>query len=198
MGWIYMTSLRGHAGPREYLNAQVTFEGADGSARVLRSALVAMRTYYAAVELTRPGAERKVHAVICLVYYNPRDRDGYVFGYKDMDEAMGPHEADCPAEILDLLTPTDAPYAVEWRARCRANIEARKAMVAKPKPKPGQTIVFEAPIAFANGRSFDRLEVVANPRSHRTVLFRDPVHGGLYRIPNVKARAYRLIDQETG
>lgn len=111
-----------------------------------------------------------------------------------MTEGMGPCEADCPEAILDLLTPTDRPYAVKWRARCRENAAARQALAAKPTPRPGQTIVFDEPVAFADGRSFDRLEVVKNRRSHRTVLFRDPERGGLYRIPNVKRREYRLLD----
>ncbi len=39
---------------------------------------------------------------------------------------MGPCEADCPQSILDLLTPTDRPYAVKWRARCRENAATRR------------------------------------------------------------------------
>ena len=64
----------------------------------------------------------------------------------------------------------------------------------KPAPRPGQTIVFDQPLSFSDGRSLDRFEVVANPRSHRTVLFRSPDTGGLYRVTSVKRRAYRLID----
>lgn len=194
MGWLYMQSLGGHYGPRAYLDAQFTYDRPDVSSRVLRSALVAMRTYYAAVELVRDDRPREVFALVCLVRYNPRDREGYVFGYKDMDEGMGPNESDCPEAILDLLTPTDRPYAVAWRARCRANAAARRALSAKPKPRPGQTVVFDVPLHFADGQNLDRFEVVANPRSHRTVLFRDPRCGGLYRIPGVKRRDYRLID----
>ena len=40
----------------------------------------------------------------------------------------------------------------------------------------------------------DSLEVVANTRGHRTVLFRAPGSSGLYRIPNIKSRSYRLIE----
>ena len=39
-----------------------------------------------------------------------------------------------------------------------------------------------------------RLEVIANPSSHRTVLFRAPSSSSLYRIPNIKSRSYRLVD----
>lgn len=192
MGWLHMTSMRGHSGPRQYLDAQLTFETPEGSSRVLRSALVRMRVYYAAVEVLSHGRPRQVSAVVCLVRYNPRDREGYIFGYKDMDESMGPCEADCPEAILALLTPTEQPHAVAWRERCRANAERRRALSAKPRP--GQTIVFADPISFADGRRLDRFQVVENPRSHRTVLLRDPVRGTLYRVPNLRTRTYALSE----
>ncbi|MGJ0454321.1 MAG: DUF6927 domain-containing protein [Methylocystis sp.] len=195
MGWLYMQSLKGHAGPRQYLDAQFTFERPDATSKVLRSALVGSNVYYAAVEQLRVASgEREVWAAICLVRYNPRDREGYIFGYKNAEESMGPYECECPKSILDLLTPTDRPYAQQWRARCRAAAAARRARAAKPKPRAGQVIVFDEPLAFSDGRSFDRLEVVANPRSHGAVLFRAPGSGGLYRIANIKSRSYRLVE----
>ncbi|MEY9148711.1 DUF6927 domain-containing protein [Bradyrhizobium elkanii] len=194
MGWLYMQSLGGYSGPRQYLDAQFTFTRSDVTSKVLRSAPVAIRVYYAAVETLRLKTyELTVWAAVCLVRYNPRDREGYIFGYKDMDETLGPNEADCPQQILDLLTPTDRPYAQGWRARCRENAMARRALSRKPSPRPGQTIVFEEALLFSNGCRFDRFEVVADPRSHRSVLYREPQHCGLYRIPNVKKRPYRLI-----
>ena len=194
MGWLFMQSLKGHETPKAYLDAQFTYARPDSTVRVLKSALVGLRTYYAAVEHLTTGGERSVFAVVCLVRYNPRDREGYVFGYKDMEESMGPYECDCPAQILDLLTPTDAQHALQWRARCRENAAARRAKAAKPSPRAGQVIVFDEPLSFSDGRSFQRLEVIANPRSHRTVLFRAPSSSSLYRIPNIKSRSYRLVD----
>lgn len=199
MGWLYMTSLKGHSGPRQYLDAQFTQRGSDATSSVLRSALVGMRVYYAAVERVRFASnEREVWAAVCLVRYNPRDREGYVFGYKDMDESMGPYECDCPEPILDLLTPTDLEYALQWRARCRENIAARRAKAAKPCPRAGQVIVFDEPLRFADGRSFGRLEVVADPQGKSAVLFRAPGSGSLYRISNIKSRTYRLVDPPPG
>jgi hypothetical protein len=61
------------------------------------------------------------------------------------------------------------------------------------QPKPGQIIVFDAPLRFSDGRTLGRFEVLANRRSGRTMIYRDPIAGGLYRIPNVKARDYRLM-----
>ena len=72
MGWLYMQSLGGHSGPRAYLDDQFTYAREGRRSKVLRSALVAMRTYYAAVEHIRSDGRRTVFAAVCLVRYNPR------------------------------------------------------------------------------------------------------------------------------
>ncbi len=138
MGWLYMQSLGGHSGPRDYLDAQFTFENAEGRSRVLRSALLG-DAYYAAVEQQRSDGARAVFALVCLTYYNPRDPEGFIFGYKDMTEHMGPCESDCPEDILDLLTPTDRPYAIAWRARCRENAAAKRDAISKSSQKPASS-----------------------------------------------------------
>ena len=194
MGWLYMQSLGGHSGPRQYLDAQFTYQRPTVTSRVLRSALIKMRVYYAAVEqILAATGKREVWGAVCLVAYNPRDREGYIFGYKDMTESCGPIECDCPDAILDLLTPTDHPYAEEWRARCRDNAAMRRARSAKPTPRAGQTIIFDTPLSFSNGQHLDRFDVVANPRNRRTVLYRAHGSSGLYRITNVKHKNYQLL-----
>ena len=192
MGWLSMQSLGGHAGPRAYLDNQFTHDDADLRSKVLRSSIV-RRVYYAAIEHVRvPTGEREVWACICLVRYNPKARDGFIFGYKDMEESMGPYSYDCPAAILDLLTATDNENALAWRAKCREGAAQRRAFAAKPKPRPGQVIVFDVPVAFANGAAFERMEVVAHPWRKSGILFRAPGRHGLYRIPAVTKMAYRL------
>lgn len=42
------------------------------------------------------------------------------YGYKDMDEGMGPSVDDCPLVFFDLVPEPPNEYAVEFRARCRA------------------------------------------------------------------------------
>jgi hypothetical protein len=112
MGWLFMSSLGQYASPKAYLNAQYTFQNADGTSQILASALVKMRTWYAACrQVDHATGKAHVFALVCLVKYNPRDREGLVFGYKDMSESMGPCESECPASILDLLTPTTSEYA---------------------------------------------------------------------------------------
>jgi len=83
---------------------------------------------------------------------------------------MGPCECDCPEPVLDLLTTTDREYALQWRPdAAKTSPPPREGRQAEPTR--GTDVVFDAPLSFADGRSFQRLEVIANPRSHRTVLF---------------------------
>ena len=152
MGWLYMRSLEGHATPKAYLDAQFTYDRDTGRSRVLASSVVGRRTYYAAVEWISAGTEaREVWGLVCLVRHNPGDREGLVFGYKDMSESMGPCESDCPARILDLLTATENTYALAWRERCRARLSDRSARAAKPTPKPGDVVVLAEPILLRGG-----------------------------------------------
>lgn len=109
-----------------------------------------------------------------------------------MDETVGPNESECPAAILDELTATDSEYALAWRARCRANLLAKKLERAKPTPKPGQTIIFDEPMRFSDGSDRSRFEVVANPKG-KTPLFRDPESRAICRIPAFRKRAYRIV-----
>jgi len=60
-------------------------------------------------------------AVLYLIkgpaYGNKNDRYGW--GYKDVDETMGPYKLDFPVSWLDLLSPCDSEYSVEWRKKVR-------------------------------------------------------------------------------
>ena len=190
MGWLFMSSLGGHDGSRAYLDDQFTFERDDLRSTVLRSALVRMRTYYAAVEQIRSGSSREVFAVVCLVRYNPRGRDGQVFGYKDMDEGTGPCEAECPTAILDQLKPTASDYALAWRARCR---DAANRRSAAPRLRNGWAIVFDEPLSFADGTSHRRLDVAIDPRRPRVIRFRSADGGRSHPAPR-PADVYRRTE----
>lgn len=192
MGWLFMRSLEGHATPKAYLDHQFTYTREDLTSRVLVSALVRLRTYYAAVEHVRPSTGvREVWAAVCLVQHNPRDREGFIFGYKDMEESMGPCEDRCPAAVLDALTATENAHALAWRARCRARLAERRRQNAKPTPRPGDTLVLQEPLLFRNGRRLARFQAVRTPGRKAGVVFRS-VEGRLYRISGLKALDYVL------
>lgn len=50
-----------------------------------------------------------------------RSNPGYGWGYKDMDESMGPCYYSCPLGYLDMVPcPDNVPYAKAWREKVRA------------------------------------------------------------------------------
>jgi len=124
-----------------------TPEGPAGTA--LDCAIVNLRTAYLAVKISYPDKSSEVVALIYLLEF-PRGKRGSPggFGYKDLDETMGPTESNCPERILKRLSPLpDAHsegkdrfrYARVWRARCWANLEARRE--AKGKKVVGTRLV---------------------------------------------------------
>jgi len=145
MGWTFLHDAP--ADPKQYLDNLHTWEDAYGKRRPLRSAMYGT-TYYAAVEHRRPDNTVVVFAVVALT-----QRYCGEWGYKHMDESMGPGESFCPLSILALLTPTDIEWANNWRDRCRRNHEAKR---NTPKPAAGMTVQY-------GGRSY-RLDGPAGPR----------------------------------
>ena len=112
--------------------------------------------------------EGYVFGCVVLVHYNRSDY--FNFWHKEIDESSGPCEDECPERILKLLSPLDEIYgppfigpmkqyqsapgqhAREWRARCWANVERRK---AQPKVTPGTVVRFAHPVYFGSYGEYD-------------------------------------------
>lgn len=193
MGWLYMNRhhMGGHKTPKAYLDAEFTFTNAPGTdgiargARVLASSCPGNRVWYAAVQYYADGVPGEVIAMVCLVRWNPRDKDDLHFGYKDMSEGMGPCEAACPAHILDLLTPTDNEYARDWRRRCRDRLRLRSRKV-----EDGMRIRLAEPLTFTDGHEGAEFIVVKRGRS---LSFRPPEGYGRYRISHFLDREWSIV-----
>jgi hypothetical protein len=123
-----------------------------------------------------PDADGTARVLLVIAYKVVKDH--YNFGYKSMDETMGPYGYEAPLSILAKCSPlkplpADLPENVfsglrsahEYRARCR-KVAAVK--VFKRGLKHGAKVVLPAPLKFANGceeRSF------TVSRTGRKVLF---------------------------
>ena len=141
MGWISTYKPKGEPILDFFIREGIFTwsEDCPNTYRVLDSALVNMRTFYAAVEqINKETGKRTVWAAIVLVRHYPKD-PRYNISWKDMDEGCGPYETNCPERILKLLTPTDNDYALGWRAACWGNIEKRKARKSLP---PGTVLKY--------------------------------------------------------
>ena len=93
--------------------------------------------------------------MVCLLGSSGGD-----WGYKYMDESMGPTEAKCPPAYFDLVGPPPNEWAKNWRERCRAYAAkmARKPVVGDvwhlPNCTPSLlTITSARPLRGANTRS---------------------------------------------
>ena len=138
MGW-YGQQASGYLTPKQEQDAQYNHEDENRSVRVLASAWVNFREYYAAIEVVTKATGERV--VTCAMDLLEKRRDGMIW-YKPMGEDMGPYFYGCPGGILDLLTEAQSDNARNWRAKCR-EVLAKKA--ALRRVKIGDRVTFKSP-----------------------------------------------------
>lgn len=166
MGWLVHYLPYGRSVTDEILSSY-TWSNESGTREVIaHSVQVARKVAYMAVKHTpADGGEPVVWAGVALFSFNPKTRE---FGIKDMDETVGPCECECPARILDLLTPTEYDYANQWRANCRAVLEQKATNAKKLKAlREGARLTFEKPLRFSNGKEVSGFTVGAFKRTSR-------------------------------
>jgi hypothetical protein len=124
--------------------------------------------------------------VFALIIKLSKDRGDW--NYRDDDESMGPYHYDCPARILDLLTPTTDEYANNWRQQCRERLQLKRA-----KPKPGNVIRFATPVRFGDGvtESVFTCETMQR-RGRNNTVFRRKGDGMLCRITGLSRMNYTV------
>jgi hypothetical protein len=74
----------------------------------------------------------------CGKGYEGYDKD--FWGYKDVDETMGPCETSCPVSYLEMCTAPEGTYAYEWRQRVYARGRNARALKIGSKWKVGERI----------------------------------------------------------
>lgn len=138
MGWTYFEKP---SNVTEWFKDHLTWESDTRKITCLKTAIKFKEAYAAVEVIVKETGHRYVFAAAYMLNYT---RESYYnFGYKDMDETYGPNIANCPASILDLLTPVDEhpisdeskEWAKKWRERCRKNLNV-------PKIKFGEKIEF--------------------------------------------------------
>jgi len=157
MGWDWSNRKPGMT-TRAYFEREFGHGTPEAKTEFVGTAMVGA-TFYAAV---RELATGKVFALVCLTQ---RQRGYFNFGYKSMDENMGPNEAEMPPKLLDMLTPTDHEYATEWRYQCRLNAEKKALAAAAPY---GTHIRLSRPVKFS-GKLFVTDFLIHNAKAGRMV-----------------------------
>lgn len=133
MGWTSYNATyydkRGNIDRKAECDTIFNFSNERAESKVLKSAMRGS-VYYAAVWYKRQNEPEEVYAAVCLTSVDSKDY--YNFAYKDMSEDMGPGCYDCPIGILDLLTPTENEYAMEWRRMCRNKAKNKNTLSKLP------------------------------------------------------------------
>ena len=170
-------------------------------------------TWYVAIRLTpKPGADvdtiRRGYlpddaGAITYAGIILTRRDRGEWGYKDMCETMGPHQAEAPQKLIALLSPLDPEietYAGAWRDRVEAHHAARRARL---KVRAGDVIEFDEPIEFSGGirsRRFRAFEYRQWPGRRAQILYNTLdttcVHTVRMSAKAIQQRGGRLVDEE--
>ena len=123
MGWDFSIGLRPNETIDSRMREEMSWSSSDaktGNRHEIVASGTAGSTWYAALKIAKPGEPERIVALVVLTAKRVGE-----FGYKDMDETMGPNETRCPLKVLNALTPTDNEHAIRWRAACRAYHESR-------------------------------------------------------------------------
>ncbi|MEW6047194.1 MAG: hypothetical protein AB1609_12030 [Bacillota bacterium] len=192
MGWVFDHKPKGES-MLEFFRREFDTKSpspGDPVGRVLDCAAT-LHEAYIAYERVWPEGRREVNAIVCELMYRPNDF--YNFGYKDVDEEMGPIHANCPERILRLLTPTDNETARRWREECWENLRARR---GRPRLRKGVVIRFSEPVRFTSGSRLSEFRV----EDPRRLVFSDPRYPwNRYKLSRrtLRNRSWEIVEQQS-
>ena len=159
MGWLFK-----HGQTRHDLIEELTAPQKNEHGRTWKTVKRAAvgNDLWAVIEHAHPDGKTERFIVLFKL---AKSGDGW--GYKDIEESMGPYEHDCPISFFDLapLADDDKSYARDWRERVR-QAHARR----NQKLTVGQTV------KLTNGQTV-RISKL------KPLLAQDTTSGRLYRIP---------------
>jgi hypothetical protein len=128
MGWLFSTNWPTRASLREHL---VNGNGV----KTLKSCWVG-NDLWAVQEGTR--ADGSVIRFVCLYLCRWHGKDLQGWGYKDVDETMGPCAMSCPVSYIELVEAHErehgyetGQYALEWRKNVRMAAAAKKLVLTE-------------------------------------------------------------------
>jgi hypothetical protein len=158
MGWLYQYDPVEN--PVAHLTAKCNYDNERRTLHVLAAARVANTVYMAIKSTDKATGESYVFAAVILISNTKK----HGFGYKDMDESVGPCQCDCPDRIMRLLTPiADLPnsgHAADWRARVEARNNAKRQQRERRQSlRVASIVTLPAAACFRGGFTASRFRV---------------------------------------
>jgi hypothetical protein len=163
MGWLFSDDKLTSETPAQYFTREYT-RATPTTRYTVRKASAVRGVVYAALRVENL-VDGSYYTTALVILFKNSKKDG--FGYKDMDESVGPCEVDCPVEIMDMLTPIEqmpqhlkTESAAEWRQRVAARRERRGAAnKARASLEPGDVVVTPYPLSFGKRGEFSRFRL---------------------------------------
>lgn len=165
MGWYYT-----HGATRKDVIAELTpaeVSGPEGLFRTLRHCCRGNTLYALHETVKTDGSSTKWLSVYLLQHSNSG------WGYKPIEESMGPYHYDCPLSYLDEATAPVSEIAADWREKVRL-FAAQKAKQNAKRPAVGE-------VWSCKGETCKRIRI-AKVEGRRIEAF-NLTGGGYYRIP---------------
>jgi hypothetical protein len=203
MGWTFMPS-RGRD-RTEIIRSQLDWENDTFIDKVLDLAGVGTTVYLLVCRTPKAAWEPSTIYVNdtdgsfrwIAIFLTRKACDAYDFGYKGLQESMGPVEACCPRRLIAAASPLRDPdptiegnYAARWRQKCldQATAKAKR----KAELVHGTTVHLSRVLDFTDGHRGDRFVVeIVRQRGRSHTYFKAP-NGSLYRIRNLDSIGYRV------
>jgi hypothetical protein len=194
MGWLYFHKPKGV----KAIDAIKRSNGAEWWDKHVVAASATFEAVHLVVKYHKPDSDIYVPDAdgmirgIAVLKINNRPKDEHNFGYKDMDEAMGPYGCECTPSIIAAASPlrplpevlpeySGLKSAHEYRARSLAK---SKAKAAKRSLKVGAKLKLAKPLSFG-GIELDEFVVErcrVRGRKGMSTVFRSVKTGGLYSL----------------
>jgi hypothetical protein len=194
MGWLYQNDPV--EDPVAYLTDKYNCDGHTRIWLVLAAARVSNTVYIAIRSTDKATAASYVFAAVILISNTKK----HGFGYKDMDESVGPCQCDCPDRIMRLLTPiTDLPnpgYAADWLARVAARKNEKHRQRQRRKSlRVGSVVTLPSAARFSGAITASKFRVADFRR--RTPIFEAVGRPGLrYRLTAATLAAATITDPQ--
>jgi hypothetical protein len=206
MGWTFLrTASRSRI---DIVRKEVEYETESITQRVIDHSEAGSTVYMLVERKPKPGVAWEPHHTyvndpdgtirwIAVFLTKLSSGSDYNFGYKDLDETMGPIECDCPKRIIAAASPLrdeTQGYAGEWRRRCLENVEKKSAAKAKRNAlSDGAKIKLNRPVRFTDGYVGDTFTARTINRRGRNLRVFVGQNGALYRVKGLQNIGYTII-----
>lgn len=203
MGWLFYTDRRvqTYTDEKAEITRLCSFETDTRRTTLIKASKVGS-TWYAAAKVTSLNGALMDDATYVMdedgsftfgAVFLTRTDDG-CWGYKDMEESVGPNESCAPLSIVSLLSELKDPdsYAHAWRQRCRDWAAIRNYA-------DGDQIKLVAPVTLSDGSTCQIVTATYYRRGRqKRRCYRIEETGSLVRLSKGSLAGSTLISSEKG